>query len=194
MGSGDDNNGARREEKPSIVFSGVWKEDGEVVEVGQKPTKEVREAVVQAVNFRVNTHRVFRPAVLLSGNGLVVVVKNEHAFVAMHHPGIPMRVVMAYLAEIVQAFELKPTKKELKRLMENRMNFYSYDPSSDKIRAISEDVQTTKDTLHDCLELLLERQEKTELIEGKTELLKAKAEKMAAVSIAFFPYLLSFLY
>jgi hypothetical protein len=181
--------------KPSITFACILDEGvlAPLVEAGQPIRKEVLTRIAQNIDFQVNATRVFRESPLVGDKSLVIIVRNHKAYIATFSPQLSIRIAIAYLLEMIQSFEIDPklhpggeknkkrnseVYKHMRILMEDRMYFYSYDPEADKFRSIFKDVDDTKLVLHDCIEKLLERTQKTEILEEKTILLSNQASKM----------------
>jgi len=69
----------------------------------------------------------------------------------------------------------KKTVKVLKTYMDKQMQFYSHDPSADKIRFIQSEVDQIKGIMYENIEKALHRGEQLEQIEDKTSILMEKS-------------------
>lgn len=68
------------------------------------------------------------------------------------------------------------------RTLEQRANFFSYDPNSDKMTALETEIQAAKNVLVENIEKLIERGEKIDLLVEKTETLQEETFQMKGKS------------
>jgi len=67
--------------------------------------------------------------------------------------------------------------EDFSRVMKNLMDYYSLDPSADKISNVKEEIDEVKTVMQTNIERVLERGEKIELLVDKTENLQSNAFK-----------------
>jgi len=129
-----------------IVSSAVFGKSGEVAAIGQAIPAEIRKAVIHGCNLESNAQRVFVSSQLLSGRMLAMIVRNEHAFLAVFHSQLPIKIPLAYLLELSDVIQDSTMElSELLHLMEERMQFYSSDELSNdfQLRAVTRRVNET---------------------------------------------------
>jgi len=114
-------------------------------------------------------------------------------FLCMSDEQFPRRIAFAFLEDIKNRFlaVYKTTYKtalsfgmneEFSRVLKRQMEYYSYDPSVDKIATVQKKVDETKKVMVENIERVLDRGEKIELLVSRTEHLQDQSYKFSQAS------------
>eukprot|EP01087_Luapelamoeba_hula_P024850 TRINITY_DN960_c0_g1_i1.p1 TRINITY_DN960_c0_g1~~TRINITY_DN960_c0_g1_i1.p1 ORF type:complete len:219 (-),score=37.03 TRINITY_DN960_c0_g1_i1:276-932(-) len=114
-------------------------------------------------------------------------------FLCMSDEQFPRRIAFAFLDDIKTRFlaVYKSTYKnaiafamneEFSRVLKRQMEYFSYDPSVDKISMVTKKVDETKKVMVENIERVLDRGEKIELLVSRTEQLQDQSYKFASES------------
>jgi len=114
-------------------------------------------------------------------------------FLCMSDEQFPRRIAFAFLDDIKNRFlaVYKNTFKtaiafamneEFSRVIKRQMEYFSYDPSVDKITQVTKKVDETKKVMVENIERVLDRGEKIELLVSRTEQLQDQSYRFASNS------------
>jgi len=113
-------------------------------------------------------------------------------FLCMADLDFPRRIAFAFLDDIKNRFlsEYKNTYRnsmplgmnDFSRVLKKQMNFYSYDPSVDKITDVTNKLEETKAIMVENIDRILERGERIELLVERTSELSHSSLKFAQSS------------
>lgn len=147
----------------SIYYSGIKFKDElkPFIEIGDKNWN----GVINYIDYDKNTQ-----ILNFNDNNIVVIINNNIGFFAV---GSPVRYLISYLMGLIE--EYNSVDGNIKSFMINYKK-------NDKIYDINEDVEDAKIILRDCLERLLERGEKIEIMETKTQELQDRSAYFKSIT------------
>jgi hypothetical protein len=164
-----------------ISFALINSEHEMLIHVGDKTHRNIIKTLSLHLDYSVDKTRTFKRSPLIDDQIITLIISKGLAFVAVSEPSLRLRIVLAFLCEMM-LLDQTCTVSRIRKHIKERMEFYSSNPDADKIRAILSDVEKTKETLHACIEKLLERNERLEILSQKCDVLEEKAAVMLTVS------------
>eukprot|EP01102_Stenamoeba_stenopodia_P017941 TRINITY_DN650_c0_g1_i5.p1 TRINITY_DN650_c0_g1~~TRINITY_DN650_c0_g1_i5.p1 ORF type:complete len:221 (-),score=39.17 TRINITY_DN650_c0_g1_i5:45-707(-) len=167
---------AQTEQRPQIVYVAIVDRNGPLVQVGPLAShmKTVIGGIIEKMNFTLNIKKQFKPAQSTQGHTLQYIIEGGYGFISCAEPGLQHRVCMALLEDVKTEWQANQSKSNMKHYMAKRMDFYSNDPSADKIREIMSDVNDVKQIMHENLERVIQRGELLEVMEERSSELEKK--------------------
>jgi vesicle-associated membrane protein 7 len=115
------------------------------------------------------------------------VVSGGITFLALANDDFPTRLAFAFLEDIRQQFlasygdrsstAVAYQMNEFNRILRKQMEYYSSDPSADRIRAVDQQLSEVKEIMVDNMARLLERGEKIEVLQERTDRLSRQAHQ-----------------
>jgi len=114
-------------------------------------------------------------------------------FLCMSDEQFPRRIAFAFLDDVKNRFlavyktsfkDALPfaMNEEFSRVLQRQMEYFSYDPSVDKIALVQKKVDDTKKVMVENIERVLDRGEKIELLVSRTEQLQDQSYKFSSES------------
>jgi vesicle-associated membrane protein 7 len=114
-------------------------------------------------------------------------------FLCMSDDQFPRRIAFAFLEDIKNRFlsMFKNTyrtamafgmNEEFSRVLQRQMEYFSYDPSVDKMATVQKKVDETKKVMVENIERVLDRGEKIELLVSRTQDLQEQSYKFSSAS------------
>eukprot|EP01117_Protostelium_nocturnum_P012249 TRINITY_DN4504_c0_g1_i1.p1 TRINITY_DN4504_c0_g1~~TRINITY_DN4504_c0_g1_i1.p1 ORF type:complete len:176 (+),score=30.08 TRINITY_DN4504_c0_g1_i1:297-824(+) len=104
------------------------------------------------------------------------------------------RLAMAFLLEVRERFLSRYPDETIKeanafdlntdfsRILSNQMDYFTHNPSSDKIELVKKKLESTHSIVIENIEKVMQRNEKAELLIGKTEAVAEQASKFKSQS------------
>eukprot|EP01119_Soliformovum_irregulare_P007429 TRINITY_DN19848_c0_g1_i1.p1 TRINITY_DN19848_c0_g1~~TRINITY_DN19848_c0_g1_i1.p1 ORF type:complete len:218 (-),score=32.39 TRINITY_DN19848_c0_g1_i1:38-691(-) len=160
----------------SILHGGVYGSRGVEAEAYQEKKKnQVRPIVEQIVNdidLTVNERRSWTTQGFL----ICYIVNHRTLFLCICDGTFALRIAFSFLDKIQGDWKAGDAKSFNARLFKE-MDFFSNDPSSDKVRSLSSNLESVKNIMKDNIGKMLARGEAIETVLDKTETLKDSSDR-----------------
>eukprot|EP01087_Luapelamoeba_hula_P018006 TRINITY_DN5738_c0_g1_i1.p1 TRINITY_DN5738_c0_g1~~TRINITY_DN5738_c0_g1_i1.p1 ORF type:complete len:214 (+),score=32.43 TRINITY_DN5738_c0_g1_i1:32-673(+) len=128
---------------------------------------------------------------MTGGNHRKTLVHENHAFhyikdgdvvyIAVTDNEFPVRISFAFLEDIRDLFEEGST--DFEQVLEDQMEYHSYDPKADKVRDVSNKLRVLTDVMKENIESLLRRGEKIEDVLSGTETMSERSSQFKQKSV-----------
>jgi vesicle-associated membrane protein 7 len=177
-----------------IIYAIVSREDTILAEHNAAANRANIPSVVRQILTKIPTDQNMKKTYTNEGVYFDVIVEGGFIFLSVSIQDSPSRLVCYQFLEAVKN-EWKTTygaaantatayamNEDFGRILARKMEFYSNDPSVDKIRAVSEQIDSVKATMVKNLDKVLERGEKIEELVDKTENLNYQANSFKTKS------------
>jgi len=154
---------------------------GNFIEVSRLILEKIQNSSQSKMSYAYDRHYFHYAA----GDGLI--------FLCMCDEQFPRRIAFAFLEDIKNRFmavyktsykDALPfaMNEEFSRVLQRQMEYFSYDPSVDKISLVQKKVDETKKVMVENIERVLDRGEKIELLVSRTEQLADQSYKFNSAS------------
>lgn len=164
----------------TLTYAGIFDKSGMVCYVSKNSLLEnIVYLLVKSIDLSTDQKKSFLPHNKTMNNSLQYIVSDEICYVSAATDSFPHRICFNFLehikSEYTENYRDKRSLKDLKQFMNERVEFYSSNPTADKLLNLSSKIEEIKEITHQNINDLITRGENIKDIQEKALRLSGSA-------------------